>query len=1527
MLDTETLEKARSAGYSDEEIYGHLAQSDPRFDAARQHGYSLDDVASHFTPLAKSITAFDKARQNMKAVAPISESAMDRSDITSPMKPVNENIVPESMLPVAKETPSRGVFLRETPSVLGELKEGKPFSAAGIAYENTRRMLTPWLGPTESERTEKAIPFGKDEQGNPKFEYLPLGDRTRREGGLFTPFLKVEPMQHNENDSALVGAGKAAFNIAANLEGAILSPGGVAMGGLPASAGRVASGAFAVDMAASAKDQIQKGLESRDPFQQIEGLLGGVITLGMAAKGIQHAGTPTKQQVISHMDTVPDEVAHAATTLKDPEIASAAKAELGKRAQQLYVELKPAMQRLPGDIQTKVSDILDKQAEGKDLSIGEQATMAEVKSYAAKLSRQETNADFTGVTDKEGSTQPAAREEPIGTEGKSASPRIQSPTETPQTQVDKGTSSLFKQAQVEALAKADSPLTAEAIKQEPEVRSARDENAYFRDDTIISDESMVPKSSKIIGPALRVHGEEKPVAYGKEGQKHSDLVGDAQASLSDERLAKVMDDFASKKSDTGFEHVFHDEDGNVLNREDAARRALAIGQITKAQFDKAMARTGEGNRGLHSEDLIEAKKDAARTQKLIDSEVSTLHASEDAAEMMDNLESIEDEAVRQGIAKQYGIDPNGKDANDLNMEIAEKAMEVKEAGASPIKGEVPAEFPQEEAPAGLPKEQLPGGGTMTKRVGMSEGPGAAAETEPLSTTSQINQLREAIKSVTDSPSLSIAERLKQSVDVAVKLENTKDSLKGALLKAKSISQTIWDSVTKLPDWTNYDKAVGDWSGAINKSDFESRAARKEFIKRIPDPVRREAITNWIQAEGDEAVLSERASRSDGKAKKGYEAALKLTEEEKVAAMNVSQYLDSMLQQGIEAGVFKNGGIENYVTQLWKRPNPITDKLVSDIQFSKVPVTLKFAKQRIFGSYFEGEQAGFKPLTKDIADLISIYDNAVNKTIAARAFVKNLHEGFAKDGRPLVEISGYGQEVPKEGPNEATLIKPHAKTEETGDYIELDHPALRDWKWAGTNAEGKPILFQGNLLVHPEVFGKLKNTLGSSVLRQNEFARGMLSTQAFLKQTKLSISLFHAVQEGVHAVFHRINPFAPEKLNFDDPLQKELVDHGLQVADYRPMQEFSEGLSGKGGLAERIPFAGKYLQAYNEWLFQDYIPGLKMSMAKHALDRNLQRYSKQLESGELNRDQIVAMTARQANAAFGELNYKMMARNPTFQDVIRATTLAPDFLEARGRFVAQAFTRYGGEQRAALLLMGATMFIGSRVLNQIFDGDMHWEKPFSVVKDGKEYGLRTIAGDVQHLFTDPRSFVYNRLSPISRAGVEALMGRDDRGIKRGVMEQLEDMASWLVPISMDKRSTETMTQKILGSAGVRQANYSSIQQANNLAKDWTKKNVKEKTIEMLSKDDKNYSLTVMLQNGNDEGAKKLIDEMKKAGDKGISIKKRLLGPLTKNAATEAQFVNSLNPQQRKLYDQSRQARGALYQKYLELGGSMPTTRKR
>jgi hypothetical protein len=578
----------------------------------------------------------------------------------------------------------------------------------------------------------------------------------------------------------------------------------------------------------------------------------------------------------------------------------------------------------------------------------------------------------------------------------------------------------------------------------------------------------------------------------------------------------------------------------------------------------------------------------------------------------------------------------------------------------------------------------------------------------------------------------------------------------------------------------------------------------EFAKDIQESVHprtQEAITNWIEAQGDIDVLLERAQNAPESLRQGYIDATMLDPRHTLLAENIKSYFESRLEQAQIAGVLDQG-IEDYVHHIWDRSSKVAQTVRAEANAGMLRKNPALAKKRVFETFFDGEQLGYVPKDKRIGYLLTAYDVSLNEAIAARAFIKSLLEGKASDGRPLVEVSGSGKTIPDTEESTVFIIKP--KTKLSMDYMPVYHPALTKWKWAAKDSEGKPIFVQGDLVVHPEIYKDMKNILGKSRIREYEVAgyrigAAVLNGMQILKSTLLSLSGFHQVQEGVHAVGHEVNPFKTPEINLDDPTQAALVKHGVIAYNHNAMAEFGEGLYG-ASLIAKVPWLGRKMSDYGEYLFQDYIPRLKMDMAVKAYARNTQRYE-----GKLNDHQILHLTAKEANAAFGELNYLEMGRNKTLQDMFRLVALAPDFLEARAKFVAQGLKPYGREQSVALVRIAAYMAITAQVTNYLINREMDWSQPFAIKIDNRYYMLRSIPADLVHLVTKPRSFTYHRLNPATaRPVIEALTGRDQFGRERGIADQTVDYIKSFVPIplqgKMYKKETSLM-DSLLGSVGI------------------------------------------------------------------------------------------------------------------------------
>ena len=150
-------------------------------------------------------------------------------------------------------------------------------------------------------------------------------------------------------------------------------------------------------------------------------------------------------------------------------------------------------------------------------------------------------------------------------------------------------------------------------------------------------------------------------------------------------------------------------------------------------------------------------------------------------------------------------------------------------------------------------------------------------------------------------------------------------------------------------------AVGRWQGGVQFSSWELDQFSKALKDAVPDKVRREGLTDFVQAGGDTSLLRERAANASPELKPGYKAALKLTPSEKTLASNVRNYLDAQLEEAQKAGMLQDG-VERYLPQIRKNPdNPAANRLRAEAAASELNRNPFFFKQRVFDSYMEGEK--------------------------------------------------------------------------------------------------------------------------------------------------------------------------------------------------------------------------------------------------------------------------------------------------------------------------------------------------------------------------------------------------------------------------------------------------------------------------------------------------------------------------------------------------------------------------------------------
>lgn len=675
-----------------------------------------------------------------------------------------------------------------------------------------------------------------------------------------------------------------------------------------------------------------------------------------------------------------------------------------------------------------------------------------------------------------------------------------------------------------------------------------------------------------------------------------------------------------------------------------------------------------------------------------------------------------------------------------------------------------------------------------------------------------------------------------SDELAKKASEGADAIQAGVNKLTANAAVLRDYYLNPVETGDFIKSVGKWSGDIQRTNVDTDRFVSNIKSDIPDKTRRAAVSRWINANGDEELLRNQAdSSNDPKLKNIYNTALTLTPEEKVVATRVRGYFDHRLDELHAAGMMQQAR-ENYIPQAFDQPEKM-NKLFTDTYNYSMRTSPNFLKQRFYQDFFEAEQNGLMPKEMgDIGHLVSVYNKSMDSAMTAKGFLSNLRNAKAEDGRPVVgNVDGGGRTIAEPDADLHLITQRGYRSEEMEGYSTYEHPAFKDWKWVGKDSLGGNIFYQGQLMIHPDFKGRMENLFGTSPLRKYAVTRGLLSMSTGAKRLLLSAIPvpFHQVQVGVHAEFHLNNPFSPPDIDLTNPKLNKLLDGGLVLGDDAGIGYISEGSSG--------------LPSYQHYLFgpNGYIARLKAGMAQSAFDANKKTYADRITAGKIDEDGIARLSAAQANNAFGGLNYKMLGRSPLMQDIFRLMVLAPDFTEARARFVGEALKPYGSQQRRALIRGALGMYIAARVANKVFDNDYHFDKPFSLVFKGKEYALRSLPGDIYHLIDDPQSFIYHRLNPVTaRAPFELLSKKDQYGRNRTASEAIMDTVQSIVPIPLqvptekllDKSFRETSTtDSLLGAAGVNVKKYRTPAEryAHQVSMDSMPANVQSKGISYLA----------------------------------------------------------------------------------------------
>lgn len=828
------------------------------------------------------------------------------------------------------------------------------------------------------------------------------------------------------------------------------------------------------------------------------------------------------------------------------------------------------------------------------------------------------------------------------------------------------------------------------------------------------------------------------------------------------------------------------------------------------------------------------------------------------------------------------------------------------------------------------------------------GPGAQTAGEPkYSAVQQLIDQLQAVPPTGTRRTVAMRERL---ADRWAEGKSIADRMTARL---QALTQSLKDTGRGVRSVTDLDRRTGEVDWALQHSEGQSKEAKKTIANQLRNRTEREAVALWIDTPGTPAektltlqqALAQLPEGTPNHIRRAIERAANLTPEGRDLAISLEQYYGIRLQDAQEASIFEEG-LPDYFTHIWKRESNMPADLRSALSNGRISTYFKFAQRRKLGMFLDGILQGKVP-ELDPSDVLPIYNYGLDRAIASREFIRQVSDLTAADGRPALAPAGRSIPVQKEGTPDRLIIKPHARSEELNGYQVVNHPALRKWKWAGTDENGNPVLYQADLLVHPEFYERLSRMMDRGRLTPSKPMRYALAASTNVKGMKLGLlSGFHAVHVGSHALFHWTNPFPAiwKPIDWESPATKFAVEQGhLKLApDPGELKIVSEGLA-TGGLAQKIPLIGPWSRIWAEWQFGEFIPRLKLQTFEQAYRRNIWARDNMpgIVTGlkGLTNEEVASRIGDSVNNAFGELNQLFLGkygRSPEMRRALRTIFLAPDFGEARLRFVGKALTKTGMEERLALATMFLTLYGAARVMNWLSHGDpeMDWKKAFAVKYGDHWWSMRSVVGDLDHLMADFGNFMYVRLNPLyARTATDLLFGRDPSGRKLTMMQRiLARPAEQFVPIQLGglTRDDQKVWESAVTSMGLQTRRDSAAADLRSIISNWKKTSTDpkikadwERAQQELFAPSPYQPLRNALRLENPDQARKEYEKLLTLYKPSrITEAMRNDRPFTGSTVTEHKFKRSLSPMQRKVYENAVAERRELYQRFLAMRRTLP-----
>ena len=237
--------------------------------------------------------------------------------------------------------------------------------------------------------------------------------------------------------------------------------------------------------------------------------------------------------------------------------------------------------------------------------------------------------------------------------------------------------------------------------------------------------------------------------------------------------------------------------------------------------------------------------------------------------------------------------------------------------------------------------------------------------------------------------------------------------KGSRLEpVRNALKELFEAYKRPPQTTEFEDIKGRYTGEKQRIGLKLKAIGRKINAEVPAQYQI-ALSNWVNAQGDEALLREWADESRPLYKKEYELARNLPPEYKAWANRLADEQEETFYKAIDAGIVMNYA-EGYVRGQWQEKDQIKAgrKVMALAASGAFRTRPREAMHKVFANYHEGEMAGFNPSDKRIGAQFVLGQESVRMAILARKTLADMMGSKEKDGLPTVAIGGSGRPVPQ-----------------------------------------------------------------------------------------------------------------------------------------------------------------------------------------------------------------------------------------------------------------------------------------------------------------------------------------------------------------------------------------------------------------------------------------------------------------------------------------------------------------------------------